>query len=185
MEKQVILSLRSGLRLFYGAVFLYGFYFFHEIFTFKQMFEAHWILPFVAIFIMMTNLFLACSIYVVTEDGVRWMLLLWPVACLPLRRKFTPWYYEILQVRGVFPFYYMFAFEYQNSRRLSPGFLPYRESIPFFFCRNFLDLIIFIDENISFGEMDPEARERFRQLADKYRRMRMNHPIMYWILNRA
>lgn len=183
MEKKVVLSLRLGLRLFHWAVFLFGFYFFHEIFTFKQMFDAHWILPFVAIFIMLTNLFLACSIYVVTEEGVRWMLMLWPVACLPLGRKFTSWYYEILQVRGVFPFYYMFAFEYQDGFALSPNYLPFRFSIPFFFCRNFLDLIIFIDENISCKKMNPEYRERFRQLADKYRRMKSNHPIIYWILN--
>lgn len=185
MEKQVVLSLRSGLRLFHGAVFLFGFYFFHEILTFKQMFEYHWILPFVAIFIMMTNLFLACSIYVVTKEGIRWMLMLWPVACLPLGRKFTPWNYEILQVRGVFPFYYMFAFEYQDGYAISPNDLLFQASIAFFFCRNFLDLIIFIDENMPYGKMNVKSVARIRQLADKYRRMKKNHPVIYWILNNA
>lgn len=192
MEKQVVLSLRLGLRLFHGAVFLFGLYFFSVEFTLIKLFEYHWLLPFVALYVLMINLFLACSIYVVTEEGVRWMLVLWPVAILPLRRKFTPWNYEILQVRGVFPFYYMFAFKrqedpfpYGGDYDLSPDNIPYRRSIAFFFCRNFLDLIIFIDENMPYGKMNIKSVARIRQLADKYRRMKKNHPVIYWILNNA
>ena len=192
MEKKVVLSLRLGLRLFHWAVFLFGLYFFSVEFTLIELFEYHWLLPFVALYVLMINLFLACSIYVVTEEGVRWMLVLWPVATLPLRRKFTPWNYEILQVRGVFPFYYMFAFKrqedpfpYGGDYDLSPDNIPYRRSIAFFFCRNFLDLIIFIDENMPYGKMNIKSIARIRQLADKYRRMKKNHPVIYWILNNA
>lgn len=32
-------------------------------------------------------------------------------------------------------------------------------------------------------KMDPDARENFRRLADKYRKLKKNHKILYWILN--
>lgn len=48
---------------------------------------------------------------------------------------------------------------------------------------NFLNLIIFIDENVSCDKMNPDARENFRRLADKYRKLKKNHKILYWILN--
>ena len=193
MEKHVVLSLRLGLRLFHGAAFLWGLYFllFSEKLNLRLMFEMHWFLP-IAAFICMGYLFMAaCSIYVVRKDGVRWKLMFGP-AISSSRRDQTPpwilfwaatWYHEILQVRGFFPFYYMFAFRNQDNCELSPNYLPFRFSIPFLFCRNFLDLIIFIDENIACEKMIPEYRERFRQLADKYRRMKTNHPVIYWILN--
>ena len=183
MEKHVVLSLRLGLRLIHGAAFLYGFYFFSEVLNIVEMFECHWFLP-IAALICMTYIFLAaCSIYVVTEDGVRWQLMFGPALSPSKRRKFTPWNYEVLQVRGVFPFYYMFAFKSQDGFPISSECLPPVSSIPFFFCRNFLDLVIFIDENISYEKMKPEYRDRIWQLADKYRRLKCNHPIIYWILN--
>ena len=30
---------------------------------------------------------------------------------------------------------------------------------------------------------DPDARDNFRRLADKYRKLKKNHKILYWILN--
>ena len=190
MEKHVVLSLRLGLRLFHGVAFLYGFYFFSEVLNIVEMFQFHWFLPFAALACMTFIFFSACSIYVVTKDGIRWQLMFGPALSPSKRRKFTPWNYEILQVRGVFPFYYMFAFlrqdnpyPYGGDYDLSPDNIPYRRSIAFFFCRNFLDLIIFIDENIPYEKMKPEYRDRIWQLADKYRRLKKNHQIIYWILN--
>ncbi|MBO7413291.1 MAG: hypothetical protein J6U20_06470 [Fibrobacter sp.] len=187
MDKEVVLSLRLGLSLINEVLFLGILYMtlFSEKLNIKEMFEIHWFLPVAAIACMAFCLFSAFSIYVVTEEGVKWMLSLGPLVSIPLRRKFTPWYYEILQVRGVFPFYYMFAFETQDTDKLSPDKLSYESSIAFIFCRNFLDLIIFVDENIACDKMDPKARERIRQLADKYRRLRSNHQVIYWILNSA
>ena len=200
MEKHVVLSLRLGLRLFHGAAFLWGLYFllFSEKLNLRLMFEMHWFLP-IAAFICMGYLFMAaCSIYVVRKDGVRWKLMFEPAISSSRRDQAPPWTlpwaaswnYEILQVRGVFPFYFMFAFAIQDNPfpyggdyELSPNNIPYRRSIAFFGCRNFLELIIFIDENIACGKMVPEYRERFRQLADKYRRMKTNYPVIYWILN--
>ena len=49
MEKHVVLSLRLGLRLFHGAAFLYGFYFFSEVLNIVEMFQFHWFLPFAAL----------------------------------------------------------------------------------------------------------------------------------------
>ena len=193
MEKHVVLSLRLGLRLVHGAAFLGGLYFllFSEKLNLKHMFEIHWLLP-IAAFICMGYLFMAaCSICVVRKDGARWKLMFEPAISASRRDQSppwtllwgAPWNYEILQVRGIFPLYYMFAFKYQDGFALSSDYLPYHGSIPFFFCRNFLDLIIFIDENISCEQMVPKYRERFRQLADKYRRMKTNHPVIYWVLN--
>ena len=65
-----------------------------------------------------------------------------------------------------------------SVQKIYPG-----RSIPFYFCRNFLDLIIFIDENIMCDKVSPKSRARFRELADKYRRLKNNHPAIYWILN--
>ena len=193
MEKHVVLSLRLGLRLFHGAAFFGGLYFllFSEKFNLKHMFEMHWLIPIVA-FICMGYLFMAaCSIYVVRNDGVRWKLMFEPAISASRRDQAppwtlswaAPWNYEIIQVRGIFPFYYMFAFKYQDGFALSPDYLPFRGSIAFFFCRNFLDLIIFIDDNIPYEKMNPQYVARFRQLAGKYRRMKKNHPVIYWVLN--
>ena len=185
MEKHVVLSLRLGLRLFNGAVFLYGFYFFSEVLNIVEMFHSHWFLPIAALACMSFFFFSACSIYVVTEEGVRWQLMFGPALSPSKRRKFTPWSYEVLQVRGVFPFYYMFAFKNQDDFPISSECQPFAGSILFVFCRNFLDLIIFIDENIPYEKMNPEYRDRIWHLADKYRRLKSNHPIIYWVLNNA
>ncbi len=189
-EKHVVLSLRLGLRLFNGAVFLYGFYFFSEVLNIVELFHSHWFLPIAALACMSFFFFSACSIYVVTKDGIRWQLMFGPALSPSNKREFTPWNYEILQVRAIFPFYYMYAFlrqdnpyPYGGDIDLSPKNLPYGRSIPFYFCRNFLDLIIFIDENIMCDKVNPKSRARFRELADKYRRLKKNHAVIYWILN--
>ena len=185
MEKHVVLSLRLGLRLFHGAAFLYGFYFFSKVLNIVEMFQFHWFLPIAALACMSFIFFSACSIYVVTEEGVRWQLMFGPALSPSKRRKFTPWSYEVLQVRGIFPFYYMFAFKNQDDFPITSECQSFAGSIPFIFCRNFLDLIIFIDENMPYGKMNIKSVARIRQLADKYRRMKKNHPVIYWILNNA
>ncbi|MBO7103862.1 MAG: hypothetical protein J6W22_00035 [Fibrobacter sp.] len=90
--------------------------------------------------------------------------------CFP-KHRVVAWCYEIIQVDGVIPFYSMQVIK--NS--------PFK--LQFLFCANFLNLIIFIDENVSCEKMDPDARENFRRLADKYRKLKKNHKILYWILN--
>ena len=64
MEKHVVLSLRLGLRLFHGAAFLYGFYFFSEVLNIVEMFQFHWFLPIAALacmsFIFFFSLFYLC-----------------------------------------------------------------------------------------------------------------------------
>ena len=147
------------------------------------MFRFHWFLPIAALACMTFFFLSACTIYVVTEEGVRRKLMFGPAISSSQSHKYTPWNYEILQVRGVFPFYYLYAFAYQDIFELSPNNLPFRASILFFFCRNFLDLIIFIDENIMCDKVNPKSRARFRELADKYRRLKKNHQIIYWVLN--
>lgn len=72
---------------------------------------------------------------------------------------------------GVIPFYSMQVIK--NS--------PFK--LEFLFCANFLNLIIFIDENVSCEKMDPDARENFRRLANKFRKLKKDHKIIYWLLN--
>lgn len=55
--------------------------------------------------------------------------------------------------------------------------------VHFLFHTNFLDLIIFVDENVSCGKMDPDDRENFRRLANKFRKLKKDHKIIYWLLN--
>ncbi|WP_173473259.1 hypothetical protein [Fibrobacter succinogenes] len=156
-----------GLGGLYWIIFSDGFAYLQ---TENGIFPYLAILAFIALF-----LFLACQYFVVTKEGLqRGLTFGYMINFLP-KKRIIPWEdYAYINVWFVFPFYEIDAFKGQPT---------YRNWCSFLFISNFLDLIIFINKEIPHNKMDPEYRERFRQLAKKYRKLKKKHRILYWILN--
>ena len=199
MDNSVVVRLRISWKFFFG---LFGIMCIYEIFSkggfsektqadfivslvqifgytgsFEQMQVESWFpyidwLPnfafYLLTFVLLISLFL-CFVY--TKDGFRWGLKFGHRIIYSQKHFFESWCYEKIQIDGVIPFYRMYVYK-KNPLGL-----------PFFLYANFLNLIIFIDENVSCDKMNPDARENFRRLADKYRKLKKNHKILYWILN--
>lgn len=132
--------------------------------------------PYLAIPVLIVLfLFLACQYFVVTKDGLQRGLTLGYVINFFPKQRPIPWdNYEYIQVFFVIPFYDIHAFKEQPT---------YHNWCSFWFISNFLGLIIFINKEIPHNKMDPEYRDRFIQLAKKYRKLKKKHRILYWILN--
>ena len=135
-----------------------------------------WISPYLAIpALIAIFLIFACLYFIVTKEGLQRGLTFGYVINFFPKQRFIPWKdYAYINIWFVFPFYEIDAFKGQPT---------YRNWCSFLFISNFLDLIIFINKEIPHNKMDPEYRERFRQLAKKYRKLKKKHRILYWILN--
>lgn len=133
--------------------------------------------PYLAIPVLIVLfLFLACQYFVVTKDGLQRGLTLGYVINFFPKQRFIPWDdYKNIRVWFVFPFYEIDAFERFHTSKVN--------LFSFLLCTNILNFIIFINKEIPHNKMDPEYRERFRQLAKKYRKLKKKHRILYWILN--
>ena len=199
METGEIVKLRIWFRLFVGS--LWGVFlclmifddaftkelsedflaslvqFFHTNSSFRQIQTEYWFsfirwLPQVAFCLLCSFMFASLFFcFHFTKEGFQCGFKFGTkLFCFP-KHRVVAWCYEIIQVDGVIPFYSMQVIK--NS--------PYK--LEFLFCANFLNLIIFIDENVSCGKMDPDDRENFRRLADKFRKLKKDHKIIYWLLN--
>ena len=121
-------------------------------------------------------LIFACLYFIVTKDGLQRGLTLGYVINFFPKQCFIPWDdYKNIRVWFVFPFYEIDAFERFHTSKVN--------LFSFLLCTNILNFIIFINKEIPHNKMDPEYRERFRQLAKKYRKLKKKHRILYWILN--
>lgn len=121
-------------------------------------------------------LIFACLYFIVTKDGLQRGLTLGYVINFFPKQRFIPWDdYKNIRVWFVFPFYEIDAFERFHTSKVN--------LFSFLLCTNILNFIIFINKEIPHNKMDPEYRERFRQLAKKYRKLKKKHRILYWILN--
>ena len=136
-----------------------------------------WISPYLAIPALIAILLIfACLYFIVTKEGLQRGLTLGYVINFSPKQRFIPWKdYAYINIWFVFPFYEIDAFKGQRA--------AVHNWCSFLFISNFLDLIIFINKEIPHNKMDPEYRERFRQLAKKYRKLKKKHRILYWILN--
>ena len=121
-------------------------------------------------------LIFACLYFVVTKDGLQRGLTLGYVINFFPKQRFIPWDdYKNIRVWFVFPFYEIDAFERFHTSKVN--------LFSFLLCTNILNFIIFINKEIPHNKMDPEYRDRFIQLAKKYRKLKKKHRILYWILN--
>lgn len=199
MNNSIAIKLRIIWKIFFGCL---GILCVHEIFSngglgeevqtefivslihklgykgdFEQMQTEFWFpyinwLPNFAFYLL--TFFSLCSQFICfsfTKEGVHRGLKFGHRIVCSQKHFFEPWRYEGIQVDGILPFYRIYVYPKNPS------------GIPFFAYANFLDLIIFIDENVSCEKMNSDARENFRRLADKYRKLKKNHKILYWILN--
>ncbi len=121
-------------------------------------------------------LIFACLYFIVTKDGLQRGLTLGYVINFFPKQRFIPWDdYKNIRVWFVFPFYEIDAFERFHTSKVN--------LFSFLLCTNILNFIIFINKEIPHNKMDPEYRDRFIQLAKKYRKLKKKHRILYWILN--
>ena len=121
-------------------------------------------------------LIFACQYFVVTKEGVQRGLTFGYVINFFPKQRFIPWNdYVYINVWFIFPFFGIDAFKGQWA--------AHHNWCSYWLVTNFLDLIIFINKEIPHNKMDSESRERFRQLAKKYRKLKKKHRILYWILN--
>ena len=136
-----------------------------------------WISPYLAIpALIAIFLIFACLYFIVTKEGLQRGLTLGYVINFFPKQRFIPWDdYKNIRVWFVFPFYEIDAFERFHTSKVN--------LFSFLLCTNILNFIIFINKEIPHNKMDPEYRERFRQLAKKYRKLKKKHRILYWILN--
>lgn len=175
METGEIVKLRIWFRFFIGSLLIGFLYlmFFDDAFM-KELSEefSFLLLPQVAFCLLCSFMFASLFFcFHFTKEGFQCGFKFGTkLFCFP-KHRVVAWCYEIIQVDGVIPFYSMQVIK--NS--------PYK--LEFLFCANFLNLIIFIDENVSCEKMDPDERENFRRLADKYRKLKKDHKIIYWLLN--
>ena len=135
-----------------------------------------WISPYLAIpALIAVFLIFVCLYFIVTKEGLQRGLTLGYVINFSPKQSLIPWTdYAYINIWFVFPFYEIMAFKEQSITRNWSSY---------WFVTNFLDLIIFIQKEIPHNKMDPEVRERFRQLAKTYRRLKKKHRMLYWILN--
>jgi len=199
MKQNIILTIRLIWKIFFGTIALLSLYliFFDEGFwehikndfiisllrdlgykySFEQMQAESWFsyiswYPYVAvIFILVLFFVFQFFCFSFTKKGFHRGLKFGHRIVCSQKHFFELWCYEKIQIDGVIPFYRMYVYK-KNPLGL-----------PFFVYANFLNLIIFIDENVSCDKMNPDARDNFRRLADKYRKLKKNHKILYWILN--
>jgi len=136
-----------------------------------------WISPYLAIpALIAIFLIFVCLYFIVTKEGLQRGLTLGYVINFFPKQRFIPWKdYAYINIWFVFPFYEIDAFKGQRA--------AVHNWCSFLFISNFLDLIIFINKEIPHNKMDPEYRDRFIQLAKKYRKLKKKHRILYWILN--
>lgn len=166
-DNNVVVRLRISWKIFFGILGVICIYdlFFKE--NFGKNMQPDYDLYFLTIFFIFSQFF--CFFF--TEEGFHRGLKFGHRIIYSQKHFFEPWCYEKIQINGILPFYRMYVYK-KNPLGL-----------PFFLYANFLNLIIFIDENVSCDKMNPDARENFRRLADKYRKLKKNHKILYWILN--
>lgn len=136
-----------------------------------------WISPYLAIpALIAVFLIFVCLYFIVTKEGLQRGLTFGYVINFFPKQRFIPWKdYAYINIWFVFPFYEIDAFKGQRA--------AVHNWCSFLFISNFLDLIIFINKEIPHNKMDPEVRDRFIQLAKKYRKLKKKHRILYWILN--
>ena len=121
-------------------------------------------------------LIFACLYFVVSKEGLQRGLTFGYVINFFPKQRFIPWDdYKNIRVWFVFPFYEIDAFERFHTSKVN--------LFSFLLCTNILNFIIFINKEIPHNKMDPEYRDRFIQLAKKYRKLKKKHRILYWILN--
>lgn len=173
MGTDVIVKIRTWFRLIIGSVFVGSLYlmFFDDVFM-KEFSEefSFLLLPQVVYCLVCCLIFVSLFFcFRFTKEGFQCGFKFGPKTFFIPKHRVVAW--EIIQVYGIFPFYTMDNIVRAHIR------------VHFLFHANFLDLIIFVDENVSCGKMDPDDRENFRRLADKFRKLKKDHKIIYWLLN--